>query len=67
MGSNEQQQASLLSDLVTGEFYLQSDMPLRLIAALPEAAPVHYGLTGGPVPSQRYSVFEGCTSGSIKL
>ena len=29
--------------------------------------PVHYGLTGGPVPSQRYSVFEGCITGSIRL
>ena len=23
---------------------------------------LHYGLTGGPVPSQRYSVFKGCIS-----
>ena len=26
VGSREQQQSSLLSDLVTGEFYFQSDM-----------------------------------------
>ena len=28
---------------------------------------MHYGLTGGPIPSQKYSVFEGCISGSIRL
>ena len=32
-----------------------------------QCSAVHYGLTGGPVPSQRCSVFEGCISGSIRL
>ena len=29
--------------------------------------PLHYGLTGGPVPSQIYNVFKGCISASIRL
>ena len=28
---------------------------------------LHYGLTRGPVPSQIFSVFKGCISGSIRL
>ena len=28
---------------------------------------LHYGLTGGPVPSQKYSVFLDCISGSVWL
>ena len=41
MGSSEQQQSSLLSDLVTGEFYFQSE------AALAKAASVLWWVAEG--------------------
>ena len=38
MGSSERQQSSLLSDLVTGEFYFQSDMLKLPLLKLPQCS-----------------------------
>ena len=40
---------------------------LHFDATSPLIGPMHYGLTWGPVPSQRYSVSEGCISGTMRL